>query len=234
MSRPSTCSRLQRGGLGERRIADGRAQVGEQVEFLAQPEQAGLGPDRRRRTLSHFGPADGAEDDGVRGSALASVSSGERHAVLGRWRRRRPAPVSVLNCDLALLVEERDDPLHLAPSPPGRCRHLGSNRSEWAAMARSSLDELRGPLGRQLLARAGLRRNQVAPENPLLAQQFLSAVQFPRFLRHGERQCGVGTSFLRETSMRAILPLALSMMRFGPRPHGRTTRAIVGMARMPT
>ena len=55
---------LQARGVGERRIADGRAEVGEQVEVLAQPQQAGFGTRadrepyptsarRRRRTSRH-------------------------------------------------------------------------------------------------------------------------------------------------------------------------------------
>jgi hypothetical protein len=34
---------LQRRGIGKRRIADGRAQIGEELQVLAQAQQAGLG-----------------------------------------------------------------------------------------------------------------------------------------------------------------------------------------------
>ena len=39
---------LQRGGIGERRVADRRAQIGEQAEILAQAQQPGLGALRHR------------------------------------------------------------------------------------------------------------------------------------------------------------------------------------------
>ena len=55
---------LQRGGVGERRIADGRAQVGEQAEILAQPQQAGLGA-HVVGDLVPLRAADGAEQHGV-------------------------------------------------------------------------------------------------------------------------------------------------------------------------
>ena len=108
----------QRGGLGQRRIADGGAQVGEQVEVLAQLEQAGLGPD----LVGHLVPlraADGAEDDGIRASALASVSPSRGTPNLSMEAPPTSA-VSVLNCDLALLVEEGHDPLDLG-------HHLGAD-----------------------------------------------------------------------------------------------------------
>ena len=72
---------LQASRLGERRIADGGAQVGEQVEILAQPQQAGLGAvlhrapcptsGRRRRRRSRRRP-----------SGLGHRRVGDRDAVL--------------------------------------------------------------------------------------------------------------------------------------------------------
>ena len=56
---------LQRGGVGERRIADGGAQVGEQAEVLAQPQEAGFGAHRIGNAVP-LRTADGAEDDRVR------------------------------------------------------------------------------------------------------------------------------------------------------------------------
>ena len=57
---------LQGRGVGEGRIADRRAQVGEEAEILAQAQQPGLGP----RGIGHVRPfraADGAEQDRVGG-----------------------------------------------------------------------------------------------------------------------------------------------------------------------
>jgi hypothetical protein len=47
--------RLQRGGIGQRRVADRRAQIGEQRHVLAQAQQAGFGA-RVIGHASHFGP----------------------------------------------------------------------------------------------------------------------------------------------------------------------------------
>ena len=66
MSRPSTTLALEARGIGERRIADRRPQVGEQAEILAQAQQARLGP----RVVGHripFRTADRAEDHGIGG-----------------------------------------------------------------------------------------------------------------------------------------------------------------------
>ena len=66
---------LEARGFGERRIADRRADVGEQAEILAQPQQPGLRP----RVVGHVVPfraADGAEDHGVGGMRL-------RHGLVG-------------------------------------------------------------------------------------------------------------------------------------------------------
>ena len=60
---------LQRGGVGERRVADRRAEIGEQLEVFAQAKQPRLGP----LVVWHavpFGAADGAEHDGVGGERL--------------------------------------------------------------------------------------------------------------------------------------------------------------------
>ena len=63
---------LQAGGFRQRRIAHRRAQIGEQAEILAQPQQAGLGP----HLIGHavpFRTADRAEDHGVGGRGLRHV-----------------------------------------------------------------------------------------------------------------------------------------------------------------
>ena len=56
---------LQRGGVGERRIADRRTQIGEEAKILAQPQQARFGADFVRDAVP-FGAADGGEQHGVR------------------------------------------------------------------------------------------------------------------------------------------------------------------------
>ena len=71
---------LQAGSIRQRRIADGRTQIGEQAEILAQAQQAGLGA----HLIGHavpLGSADGAEDDGVRGRGLGHVAFRDRHLV---------------------------------------------------------------------------------------------------------------------------------------------------------
>jgi hypothetical protein len=75
----------------ELRIDDRRAQVGEQVEMLAQPQQALLGTLRTRQRVV-LRSADRAEQDGV-GLASASVAAGSG-SPRRRRRRRRPAPDS--------------------------------------------------------------------------------------------------------------------------------------------
>ena len=71
----------ERGGFGERGIADGGTQVGEQVEVLAQAQQAGLGA-VLVGDLVPLRPADGAEHDGIGGFRLGQRLAVERHAVL--------------------------------------------------------------------------------------------------------------------------------------------------------
>ena len=78
----------QRGGLGQRGIADGGAQVGEQVEVLAQPQQAGLGPDLVGH-LVPLRPAHGAEQDGIGGVGLGQRLARRAARRTCRWRRRR-------------------------------------------------------------------------------------------------------------------------------------------------
>ena len=61
---------LQRRGIGERRIADRRAQIGKQVHILAQPQKTRLGADFVRDAVP-FRSADGGQKHGVRGVARA-------------------------------------------------------------------------------------------------------------------------------------------------------------------
>ena len=71
---------LERGGVGERRIADRRPEIGEQLEVLAQAEQPGLGTLLVGHAIP-FRTADRAEHDGVGGERLA-------HGRPRRWPRR--------------------------------------------------------------------------------------------------------------------------------------------------
>ena len=71
---------LERGGVGERGIADGGAEIGEQLEILAQAEQPGLGALVVRHAVP-FRPADGAEHHGVGGERLFHGGVGDRLAV---------------------------------------------------------------------------------------------------------------------------------------------------------
>ena len=67
---------LQAGGIGQRRIHHRRAQIREQAEILAQPQQARLGP----RLIGHavpFGTADRAEDHGIGGFRLGHGRVGD-------------------------------------------------------------------------------------------------------------------------------------------------------------
>ena len=71
---------LQRRGIGERGIADGGAQVCEQLEMLAQTEQASLGA----LVVGHavpFGAADGAKHHGIGGESGLHGGVGNRLAV---------------------------------------------------------------------------------------------------------------------------------------------------------
>jgi hypothetical protein len=68
---------LERGGLGQRRIADGGAQIGIKGEILAQAQQPGLGP----LVIGHvvpLRPADGAEHDRVGGLGARHVGIRDR------------------------------------------------------------------------------------------------------------------------------------------------------------
>ena len=82
---------LQRRGVGERRIADRRAEIGEDAELLPEPEQRRLGP-MLVGDLVPFRPADRAEEHGVGGERLRHRRFGDRHAMRVDRRRRRPDP----------------------------------------------------------------------------------------------------------------------------------------------
>jgi hypothetical protein len=71
---------LEARGFGERRVAHGRADVGEQIEVFAQPQEAGLGS-LVVGVLVPFRPADRAEDHGVRRLRLLDRLVGHGDAV---------------------------------------------------------------------------------------------------------------------------------------------------------
>ena len=71
---------LQRRGVGKRRVADRRPQVGVELQLLAQTEQAGLGP----MLVGHVIPAraaDGAEQHGISRLRLGHVRLTDRRSV---------------------------------------------------------------------------------------------------------------------------------------------------------
>ncbi len=109
---------LQRGGVGERRIADRRAQVRVEIEILAQPQQASLGPQLVRHFVP-FRPADGGEQDGVGRAGARHVGLADRDAmrVIGRAADKAGLDLEMGN---ALLGEEMGDLLDLG-------HHLGAD-----------------------------------------------------------------------------------------------------------
>ncbi len=72
---------LQARGFGKRGIADGRAQVGEEVQLLPKLQDPRLGPDLES-DLVPLRPADRAEDDGIGRLGLGQRRIGQRRAVL--------------------------------------------------------------------------------------------------------------------------------------------------------
>ncbi len=102
---------LQRGGFGECRIADGGAEVGEEVEVLAQAQQAAFGADVVGDVVP-LRAADGAEDDrvGLRGLVDGLICNGLAVLVDGGAADEGGLCGEL---DLALLVEDRDHPLDL-------------------------------------------------------------------------------------------------------------------------
>src|SRR5581483_7735505 len=101
----------ERGGLRQRRIADGGTQVGEQVELLPEPQQPGLGTDGVGH-LVPLRPAHRAEDDCLGLARLGERLVGERRAVPvdgGAADQRRLG----LELGPPLAVEEGHDALHL-------------------------------------------------------------------------------------------------------------------------
>ena len=91
---------LERGGIGQRRIADRRAQVGEEAEILAQAQEARLGAHRIGNAIP-FRAADGAEEHRI----------GSLSAIHGGFRDRRAVRVIGRAADEIRLGLEADAPL---------------------------------------------------------------------------------------------------------------------------
>jgi hypothetical protein len=87
---------LQRRGVGQFRVEDGRAQVGEQAELLADAEQARSGR-CARGSVSHFGPP--TAPSRTASAARASFERRFRVGIAGRVDRgsRRAAPLRHLD-----------------------------------------------------------------------------------------------------------------------------------------
>ena len=102
---------LQAGGVRQRRIAHRRAQIGEQREFLAQPQQPGLGP----RVIGHAVPlrtADRTENHGIGGHRHRHRGVGDA-LLAGVIGRAADQPLLGRKMRDALRIEPVDQALHL-------------------------------------------------------------------------------------------------------------------------
>ena len=109
---------LEAGGVGERRIADRRADIGEQAELLAQAQQPRLRP----HVIGHgipFRAADRAEDDGVAGARLLHRRVGDRDLV-GVEAGAADQPLFDLERAQAMRIHPVDELFHLG-------HHLGAD-----------------------------------------------------------------------------------------------------------
>ena len=125
--RPSTISGRRRRGADQLGEQNGRAEVGEQRELLAQPQQAGAGRAGRGRQLVRRA-ADGAEQDRVRLARRAPASrrgSGTPAASTPGGADRRLASARAARP----VAGQRAQHLHrLRRSPPARCRRRAAPR----------------------------------------------------------------------------------------------------------
>ena len=144
---------LQGRSLGKCGIADRRAQVGEQVEILADAQQSRLRADLVGH-LVPLGAADGAEQDGGGGVRLPHGLLGDGHAVLVDCRPAREVRLRLEPGRVARLVEQGDQPLDLghdldADAVAGQeqetmsGRHRGGSPDRLAWQGRASVSELR-------------------------------------------------------------------------------------------
>ena len=97
--------------IGKRRIDNGRANIGEQRQVLAQSQQACFGPYLVRH-LVPLRPAHRPEDNGVRGLRLLHGSIGDRDfvRVIAASAHQRFFRAELIG---TFFVEEVDDALHL-------------------------------------------------------------------------------------------------------------------------
>ena len=111
ISRPFDRLALQTRCIGQRRIDDRRADIGEQPELLAQAQQPRLRP-RLERHLVPFRPADGAEDHRVAGVRLGHGLFGDGDLV-GVICGTADQPFLGPEIGNTLLGVEAEQPLHL-------------------------------------------------------------------------------------------------------------------------
>ena len=110
---------LERGGVGERLIADGGAEIGEQLEVLAQAEQPGLGALVVRHAIP-FRAADRAEHDGVGGKRAL-------HGGLGDGLAMGVVGAAADQVGLGLDAWQGRCALTQATTPLGLAHHLGAD-----------------------------------------------------------------------------------------------------------
>ena len=102
---------LQGRGFSKRRIAQSRSQIGEQIQILAQPQQARFRPVLVRH-LVPLRPAHGAEQHSVSHLGLGNRLICHGHAVLVVADAAHKRGFR-LERDFALLIEKRNHALHL-------------------------------------------------------------------------------------------------------------------------
>ena len=102
---------LEARGVGERRIADGRPDVGKQAKVLAQAQEPRLRP-RLVRHAVPLRPADGAEDDGVGRMRLRHGFFGDGD-LMGLVARAADQLLLGFEIRDAGLGEEAEEPFHL-------------------------------------------------------------------------------------------------------------------------
>ena len=142
MSSPATSSGFRLEACGQLRIADRRAQVGEQAELLAQAQDGLLGA-QRALELVVLPVADGAEQHRVGGLAPAPASLRAADGRAPRRRRRRPArsPISKLQVERVEHLDRLGDDLGADAVAGQDCDLHGvrgcvaGQRSRWPARA---------------------------------------------------------------------------------------------------
>ena len=118
---------LQGRGVGEGRVADRRAQVGEEAEILAQAQEARLGADLVS-DIRPFRAAHRAEQDRVGGIGPRQGRVGERLA-MGVDGAAADEVALDLEAGETRARPGHRSPSRLLPSPRGRCRRRARRRS---------------------------------------------------------------------------------------------------------